>query len=86
MVLHVSYYFLSFNMIDVETNFAVGYILIAAIGSYMLVYLVVIIFRSFLAIKLKLKKFCARRYQLSQRKELKSYLKTKHGAKKERMI
>ena len=53
VILNISYSFLIFNMIDVETNFSVGYVPIAGIGIYILVSLIVIIVQTYRALRNK---------------------------------
>ena len=70
VILNISYSFLIFNMIDVETNFSVGYVPIAGIGFYIFVSLLVIIARTYLALRIKCVKCCAKRRFTKQREVL----------------
>ena len=70
VILNISYSFLIFNMIDVETNFSVGYVPIAGIGIYILVSLIVIIVQTYRALRNKCVKCCAKRRFKKQREAL----------------
>ena len=70
VVLHLSYCFLSFDTLEVEANFSVGYVPIASVGLYILVCLLLVIFQSYKAIRRSLRVYCAKRYQRKQRKVL----------------
>ena len=61
-MMQVCYNFICFNIVDVETNFAIGYASIAIVGLYILFCLLVILYGSFTAGKLRVRKCCARRY------------------------
>ena len=72
-------------MVDVEANFYAGYVPIVVIGLYILVCLTIIIFGSFVSIKLRLRIFFAKRYHSQQRAHLQDYLKSNHAARRIRM-
>ena len=48
-------------MVDVQTNFEIGYVSIILVGLYIFIYMLVIIYTSFQKIKLRIKKYCVKR-------------------------
>ena len=85
IILLVTYSFFSFDLLDVEANFEVGYFPIGVMGLFLLISLLIMIIGGFRATKLKIRICCAKRYHKKQRKFLQGTLKMKHALTKLRM-
>ena len=77
-ILLVSYCFFTFNILDVETNFIIGYVPIAMTGLYILCCLGVIVLVSSVILKRRIRRYFAISKYTSKRE------KTKHEMKSER--
>ena len=61
IVLLVSYFFLVFNMVEVEENFIAGYATISITGFYIFVSLVTMSITTFKVTRIRLRTHCARK-------------------------
>ena len=79
--LMLSYTLLSLNYVNEEQNFTVGYVIVAIIISYIAFCILLELCRTFVGLKLKLKRFCIMRQYKKTRLELQSNLKANHATK-----
>ena len=78
VILQVAYCFLSFDVLEVEGNFEAGFAPIIITGCFVTISLLFIVYKSLLAARLKLLKYCTKRKYLRQREELQGYLSEDH--------
>ena len=62
VILEITYCFFSFDLLDVEANFEVGYFPIVVMGLYIVGFLIIIMVGSIRAIRIGIKLCCAKRY------------------------
>ena len=85
VILQVAYCFLSFDLLDVERNFAAGYSPVVLTGVYLVIALLLIIIDSIRGVRRKIKVWFAKRLFKRQRKDLQDKLERNHEARRKRM-
>ena len=70
VTLLVSYCFFSFDLLDVDSNFLVGYVPIGFMAVFLLASILIILFSSIRKLKMKVKLCCTKRQYRRQRRYL----------------